>query len=76
VAGVIVKSGRVTRNVSVRVIRNGKVLHSSTISSLRRFKDDVKEVSTNMEGGVGVEGFSDFQPGDVLEFFHNEKSGG
>ena len=76
VAGVQVKSGRITRNVSARVIRDGKVLHTSSVSSLRRFKDDVKEVTTGMEGGVGIEGFGDFQPGDVLEFFHNEKSGG
>ncbi|MBN1368274.1 MAG: translation initiation factor IF-2 [Dehalococcoidales bacterium] len=76
VAGILVKNGRITRNVSVRVIRNGKVLHSSSVSSLRRFKDDVKEVTTGMEGGVGVEGFGEFQPGDILEFFHNEKSRG
>ncbi len=76
VAGVIVRSGHITRNVSVRVLRGTKVIHTGTISSLRRFKDDVKEVATNMEGGVGVEGYGDFQPGDVLEFFHKEKSGG
>jgi translation initiation factor IF-2 len=74
VAGVIVKSGSITRGVSVRVTRGGKKLHSSTVTSLRRFKDDVKEVSTGMECGVGVDGFSEFQPGDVLEFFHNERA--
>ena len=76
VAGVTVKNGRITRGASVRVIRGGKALHTSAISSLRRFKDDVKEVTTGMECGVGVEGFGNFQPGDVLEFFHSEKSGG
>ncbi len=75
VAGAAVKSGSITRGASVRVTRGGKVLHTSTVSSLRRFKDNVKEVSVGMECGVGVEGFGDFQPGDVLEFFHNEKAG-
>ena len=45
------------------------------ISSLRRFKDDVKEVAAGYECGIGVETFGDFQVGDVLEFFRNEKSG-
>jgi translation initiation factor IF-2 len=76
VAGVQVKNGKITRNITARVIRDGKVLHTSSVSSLRRFKDDVKEITTGMEGGVGIDGFNDFQPGDILEFFHNEKSGG
>ncbi len=75
VAGVTVKNGRITRGAYVRVLRDGKVLHKSSVNSLRRFKDDVKEVTTGMECGVGVEGFSDFQPGDILEFFHSEKAG-
>ena len=74
VAGCIVTDGKITRGASVRVIRGGKVIHQSVVSSLRRFKEDVKEVTINMECGVGVEGFGEFQTGDILEFFHKERS--
>ena len=74
-AGVYVTEGKVMRGGSVRVIRGGQKLHESAITSLRRFKDDVREVATGYECGVGVQGFNDFQVGDTLEFFHIEKSG-
>jgi translation initiation factor IF-2 len=74
VAGVIVTDGKMSRGASVRVIRGGKVIHQSTITSLRRFKEDVREVAINMECGVGVEGYGEFQPGDMLEVFHKERS--
>jgi len=74
-AGVMVTDGKATRGGGVRVMRKGKKIYESTVSSLRRFKDDVREVATGYECGVGVEGFNDYQIGDVLEFFHNEKSG-
>lgn len=74
-AGVYVTEGKVLRGGSVRVMRGGQKIHESTITSLRRFKDDVREVTTGYECGVGVQGFSDFQVGDTLEFFHIEKSG-
>jgi translation initiation factor IF-2 len=73
IAGSYMTDGKVSRNSSVRVIRNGKVLHQSTISSLRRFKDDVKEVATGFECGIGVKDFHDFEIGDILEFFKQEK---
>ena len=75
VAGVYITEGKVTRNSSVRVLRGKQKIHQGTISSLRRFKDDVKEVTTGFECGIGVEGYNDFQVGDILEFFRNEKSG-
>jgi translation initiation factor IF-2 len=74
-AGVFVTDGKVTRSSSVRVMRGGKKIFEGAVSSLKRFKDDVREVATGYECGLGLEGFSDFQVGDVLEFFRNEKTG-
>jgi len=75
VAGVYVIEGKVSRGASVRVQREKKVVYESTVSSLKRFKDDVKEVSAGYECGVGVKDFSDFQTGDILEFFRREEAG-
>jgi translation initiation factor IF-2 len=75
VAGVYMTEGKVTRSSSVRVLRGKLKVFQGSISSLRRFKDDVKEVATGFECGIGVDGFNEFQVGDVLEFFRNEKSG-
>jgi translation initiation factor IF-2 len=75
VAGVIVNEGRVTRNTSVRVRRGKQVLVDSTVNSLKRFKDDAKEVAAGYECGVGVKDFYDFQVGDVLEFYRIERAG-
>ncbi len=74
IAGVAIQDGRATRNAMVRVIRNGRVLHESKVDSLKHFKDDVRELTVGFEGGVGVEGFEDFQPGDRMEFYHREQS--
>jgi len=75
VAGVRITKGKATRGVSVRVLRQGKVIHQSSVNSLKRFKEDVKEVATGFEAGVGVQDFNDLQIGDVMEFFHMEKAG-
>jgi translation initiation factor IF-2 len=75
VAGVMVNEGRVTRNASVRVRRGKQVLADSTVNSLKRFKDDAKEVAAGYECGVGVKNFYDFQVGDVLEFYRMERAG-
>jgi translation initiation factor IF-2 len=75
VAGVMVNEGRVTRNASVRVRRGKQVLADSTVNSLKRFKDDAKEVAAGYECGVGVKDFYDFQVGDVLEFYRMERAG-
>lgn len=73
VAGCMVADGRIERSASVRLLRDGKVVHEGKIGSLRRFKEDVKEVQTGYECGVGVEGYQDLKPGDVFEFYRLEK---
>jgi translation initiation factor IF-2 len=74
IAGVYVTEGKAARNAGVRVLRGDQVLAESGIASLRRFKDDVKEVPTGYECGVGIKDYNDFQVGDVLEFFRKEKA--
>ncbi len=73
VAGVYVTEGKITRRVSVRVQRQGKTIHESVASSLRRFKDDVREVASGYECGVGIQDFNEFEVGDILEFFQTEE---
>jgi translation initiation factor IF-2 len=75
VAGVYITEGKVTRGASVRVLRQKKVVAESTVNSLRRFKEDVREVAGGYECGVGVADFNDFQVGDILEFFHIQATG-
>jgi translation initiation factor IF-2 len=72
-AGVYVTDGKISRGASVRVRRGKEVIADSTVSSLKRFKDDVKEVATGYECGVGINDFTDFKVGDVLEFYRMEK---
>ena len=69
IAGAYVTSGRLSRNAGARVIRSGQVVFEGTISSLRHFKDDVREMATGFECGLGLDGFSDFQEGDIVEAF-------
>ena len=69
VAGCYVTSGEISRNNRVRVVRDGTVVYTGTLSSLRRFKDDVRTVRQNFECGIGIENFNDIKEGDVLEFF-------
>ncbi|MBQ5591114.1 MAG: translation initiation factor IF-2 [Clostridia bacterium] len=69
IAGCYVKEGKVTRNAQIRVVRDGIVIAEDLIDSLRRFKDDVKEVATNFECGIGLEKFNDIKEGDILEAF-------
>ncbi len=73
IAGSYVTSGKVTRNCLIRVVRDGIVLAEDKIDSLRRFKDDVKEVATGYECGIGLEKFSDIKTGDVFEAFIMEE---
>ncbi len=75
VAGAYVTEGRMVRGASIRVLRDGQVVHESIVSSLRRFKEDAREVATGYECGVGVRGFTDFEVGDVLEVFRTEEAG-
>ncbi len=74
VAGVSVTEGKASRGASVRVRRGEQVVVESTVASLRRFKDDVKEVASGYECGVGLKDFEDFEIGDILEFFRKERS--
>jgi translation initiation factor IF-2 len=75
VAGIRVTEGKVSRGTSVRVRHQEEVVSESVVSSLRRFKDDVKEVNAGYECGVGIKDYDEFQKGDVLEFFSKEKAG-
>ena len=69
IAGCYVTEGMVKRGSSVRVLRNNVVIHSGELDSLKRFKDDVKEVKSNFECGLSLKGFNDLQVGDFLEVF-------
>jgi translation initiation factor IF-2 len=72
VAGVYVNQGRISRSGQISVLRGNKSIYSGPISSLKHFKDDVRELTTGLEGGVVLEGFSGFQEGDVLESHQTE----
>jgi len=69
IAGSYIQDGKITRNAQIRVVRDGIVIAEDKISSLRRFKDDVKEVATGYECGVGLEKFNDIKENDILEAF-------
>jgi translation initiation factor IF-2 len=69
IAGCYVTSGYIERNAKVRLLRDDVVVFDGKLSSLRRFKDDVKEVQTGYECGIGVENFQDIKPGDVFEVY-------
>ncbi len=73
VAGGYVIDGTVNRNDSIRVIRDGIIIFESEISSLKRFKDDAKEVSSGYECGIGIENYNDIKEGDTLESFKMEE---
>ena len=73
IAGAYVSDGKVQRNAQVRVVRDGIVIHEGKIASLRRFKDDVKEVAQGYECGIGIENFNDIHEGDVIEAFVMEE---
>jgi translation initiation factor IF-2 len=69
IAGSMVTSGVVRRNAKVRVVRDGTVIYDTTISQLKRFKDDVREVEEGFECGILLDGFNDVKEGDVLEVY-------
>jgi translation initiation factor IF-2 len=72
IAGCSVRHGIINRQAKVRVVRNGVEVYAGSIGSLRRFKDDVKEVKEGFECGIGVEGYNDLKVGDVLECYRME----
>lgn len=69
VAGCFVRDGKITRNTRIRVIRDGIVIHTGELGSLKRFKDDVREVSSGYECGLNIENFNDIEVGDIIEGF-------
>jgi translation initiation factor IF-2 len=73
VGGCYIQDGKVLRNAQVRLLRDNIVVYEGKMSSLRRFKDDVKEVSTGYECGIGLENYNDIKVGDIIEAFEMEK---
>ena len=73
IAGCYIQDGKIIRSAQIRIVRDGIVIFEDKISSLRRFKDDVKEVNSGYECGVGIEKFNDIREGDTLEAFIMEE---
>ena len=73
IAGSYVQDGKIARNAEIRVVRDGVVIFEDKISSLKRFKDDAREVMSGFECGVGLERFNDIKEGDILEAFIMEE---
>jgi translation initiation factor IF-2 len=73
IAGCLVTDGKVTRSASARLVRDGTIVWSGRVGSLRRFKDDVTEVDEGQECGIVLAGFADIKEGDVLEFFETRQ---
>ncbi len=69
IAGCIVRDGKIVRNAMVRIIRDGIVVYSGTLGSLKRFKDDVKEVAKGFECGLNIENYNDIREGDMIEAY-------
>ena len=67
IAGCIVREGKLTRNTSIRVIRDGIVVYTGKLGSLKRYKDDVKEVTSGMDCGLNIENYNDIHIGDIVE---------
>ena len=73
IAGVYVTEGKIWRDAQVKILRQNKTVGESRVSSLKRFKEDVTEVSAGLECGLGIEGSIDFQTGDIIEFYRKER---
>ncbi|MFM8412983.1 MAG: translation initiation factor IF-2 [Alphaproteobacteria bacterium] len=73
IAGSYVTEGKIVRGALARLVRDHAVIHTSKVGSLRRFKDDVREVQSGYECGIGLESFNDLKPGDVVEVFETEE---
>ena len=73
VAGSYISDGVVTRGDQARVQRDGEEIIDSKVATLHRFQEDVREVQTGFECGIVLENFTDFQQGDVIEFYHRER---
>ena len=73
IGGGYVQDGKISRNSQVRIVRDGIVVHEGILSSLKRFKDDVKDVAAGYECGIGIENFNDIKDGDIVESFVMEE---
>lgn len=73
VCGCMVNEGKITRNSMVRILRNGNLIAEGKVSGLRRFKEDVKEVEKGYECGIMIDGFKNFEPGDIIEAYVKEE---
>jgi translation initiation factor IF-2 len=73
IAGCYVTDGKIERGRKIRLVRDGVIIHEGTISSLKRYKDDMKEVRSGYECGIGVERYNDIKVGDVIECFYLEE---
>ena len=73
IAGCLVTDGKVVRGNNIRVVRDGVVIFEGKISSLKRFKDDVREVQSGYECGMGIENFNDIKVGDIFEIYSFEE---
>jgi len=73
IAGSYMRTGEGRRNAKARVIRNSRLLHTGTVSSLKHLQENVREVKAGFEFGVSVDGFNDFMPGDIIEFFVTQR---
>ena len=69
IAGCIVREGKITRTAKIRIIREGIVIYTGVLGSLKRFKDDVKEVAKGFECGLNIENYNDIHVGDMIEGF-------
>ena len=74
IAGCRIVEGRMTKGVTVRITRDGKILEESTVTSLRHFRDEINEAALGTECGVVLQGFNDFEEGDVLEAHREERA--
>ncbi len=73
IAGAYVTDGKITRNAKLRLVREGIVIHEGEVGSLKRFKDDAKEVASGFECGIGIDKFNDIKVGDVIEAFEMQE---
>ena len=73
IGGAYVKDGKVLRTSEVRVVRNGIVVHQGKLASLKRFKDDAKEVAAGYECGISIENYNDIEEGDIIEVFEMQE---
>jgi translation initiation factor IF-2 len=73
IAGCFVTNGKIQRSNSLRLVRDGKIIYEGKLGSLKRFKDDAKEVAEGFECGIGIENFNDIKVGDTIEAYTKEE---